>query len=164
MAWEVEIKQERRLCTVRGDHGYFHTWEHYSKPLPASPLIGGEPAGVFSKIFGIVEFEDGVKRVDPTDIKFCDEENAMLSWFNKHPNIPDCNDCGYLNHTEEEQQAYGANSYKKDHRCKCYEMPVYHRANSRNHNSYIYPCEECRKDNFVNYYDCESSKCNKKGE
>lgn len=160
----MEIKQERRLCTVNGITGYFHTWEHYSKPLPASPLIGGEPAGVFSKIFGIVEFEDGVKRIDPTDIKFCDEENAMLSWFNKHPNIPDCNDCGYLNHTEEEQQAYGANSYKKDHRCKCYEMPVYHRANSRNHNSYIYPCEECRKDNFVNYYDCESSKCNKKGE
>lgn len=78
--------------------------------------------------------------------------------------IPDCNNCGYLNYTEEEQQAYGANSYMKDHRCKCYERPVYHRANSRNHDSYIYPCEECKEDNFVNYYDCESSKCNKKGE
>ena len=152
MAWEIEIKQERRLCTVRGDHGYFHTWEHYTNC--------SEQSGVY----GIVEFEDGVRRVNPILIKFCDEEHEMLSWFNKHPNIPDCNDCGYLNHTEEEQQAYGANSYKKDHRCKCYEMPVYHRANSRNHNSYIYPCEECRKDNFVNYYDCESSKCNKKGE
>ena len=78
--------------------------------------------------------------------------------------IPDCNDCGYLNYTEEEQQAYGTNSYKSDHRCKCYERPVYHRTNSKNHNSYIYPCEECQKDNFVNYYDCESSKCNTKGE
>lgn len=78
--------------------------------------------------------------------------------------VPDCNDCGYLNYTEEEQQAYGINSYKKDHRCKCYDRPVYHRTNSRTHDSYIYPCEECKKDSFVNYFDCESSNCNKKGE
>lgn len=80
--------------------------------------------------------------------------------------VPDCNDCGYLNYTEEEQQAYGINSYNKDHRCKCYDRPVYHyhRANSRKHNRYIHPCEECKKDSFVNYFDCESSKCNKKGE
>lgn len=34
-----------RLCKVGEKLGYFHTWEHYSKPLPASPLIGGEPQG-----------------------------------------------------------------------------------------------------------------------
>ena len=79
----MEIKQERRLCTVNGEVGYFHTWEQYSKPLEASPLVGGAPAGIFSKIFGIVEFEDGIRRVDPTGIKFCDEENEMLSMFNK---------------------------------------------------------------------------------
>ena len=78
--------------------------------------------------------------------------------------VPDCNECGYLNFTEKEQQLYGLNSYKKDHRCKCYERPVYHRENSRDHDPYIHPCYECLKDNFVNYYDCESSKCNKKGE
>lgn len=83
MAWEMEIKQERRLCTVNGETGYFHTWEHYSKPVPASPLVGGEPAGVYSIVHGIVEFEDGVRRVDPTKIKFCDEENKMLSVFIK---------------------------------------------------------------------------------
>lgn len=66
--------------------GYFHAWEHYSKPLEASPLIGGAPAGVFSKIFGIVEFSDGVRRVDPTDICFCDEENQMLSEMEKFEN------------------------------------------------------------------------------
>lgn len=82
MAWEMEIKQERRLCKVKEEPGYFHAWENYSKPLAASPMIGGEPAGVFSKIFGIVEFEDGVRRVDPTEIKFCDEENEMLSVLN----------------------------------------------------------------------------------
>lgn len=78
--------------------------------------------------------------------------------------VPDCNDCGYLNYTEKEQQLYGLNSYKKDHRCKCYDRPVYHGANSQNHGPYICPCDECQKDNFVNYFDCESSKCNKKGE
>ena len=30
-------------------------------------------------MFGIVEFSDGVRRVDPTEIVFCDEENKMLS-------------------------------------------------------------------------------------
>lgn len=83
MAWKMAVKQERRLCTVKGETGYFHAWENYSKPLAASPMIGGEAAGVFSKIFGIVEFGDGVRRVDPTEIKFCDEENAMLSVFNR---------------------------------------------------------------------------------
>lgn len=78
-----KIEWHTRMCTVRGKVGYFHTWEMYSKPLEASPLRGGAPAGVFSKVFGIVEFEDGVKRVDPTDIKFCDEENASLSMFNR---------------------------------------------------------------------------------
>lgn len=83
MSWDMEIKQERRLCKVDGEYGYFHTWEHYSTPLEASPMIGGAPAGVFSKIFGIVEFRDGVQRVDPSGIKFCDEENEMLSVYNK---------------------------------------------------------------------------------
>ena len=78
-----KIEQHTRMCTVNGQTGYFHTWETYSKPLEASPLRGGAPAGVFSKVFGIVEFKDGVRRVDPTDIKFCDEENASLSMFNK---------------------------------------------------------------------------------
>lgn len=82
----MEIKQERRLCTVNGETGYFHTWEHYSKPLEASPMIGGHPGGVFSKIFGIVEFEDGIRRVDPNEIKFCDEENDMLKLYNERNN------------------------------------------------------------------------------
>lgn len=71
MAWEVEAKQERRLCTVRGDHGYFHIWENYTNSYGQSG------------VYGLVEFEDGVRRVDPACIKFCDEENEMLSVFNK---------------------------------------------------------------------------------
>lgn len=74
----MQMEWKTRLCQVGEKIGYFHTWEHYSKPLEASPLMGGASAGVFSKIFGIVEFSDGVRRIDPTDIRFCDEENDML--------------------------------------------------------------------------------------
>ncbi len=75
---KINMELETRLCVVNGEVGYFHVWEFYSKPLPASPLVGGEPAGVFSKMFGIVEFKDSVKRVDPTEIMFRDETNDML--------------------------------------------------------------------------------------
>lgn len=75
----MTVEWNTRLCTVDGNPGYFHTWEHYSKPLPASPLVGGEPACVFSKVFGIVELSDGVHRIDPIEIKFCDEEHAALN-------------------------------------------------------------------------------------
>lgn len=76
----IEIRHERRLCKVKGKLGYFHTWEHFSKPVEASPLKGGAPAGVISSTFGIVEFANPSKvaRVYPYDIVFVDEENAML--------------------------------------------------------------------------------------
>lgn len=72
-----------RLCKVRGEYGYFHTWEHYSKPLPESPFIGGEPAGVLSQVFGIVEFKDRVHRVEPTSIEFVDD-NTFLAKVEKY--------------------------------------------------------------------------------
>lgn len=79
----IEVHFETRLCKVNDMFGYFQTWEYYSKPLPESPLRGGAPAGVFSKVFGIVEFPDGVKRVDPTDIQFCDETHESICMWNK---------------------------------------------------------------------------------
>ncbi len=66
---DIEVRWETRLCTVDGETGYFHTWEHFSK------------SGVMSIVSGIVEFEDGVRRVDPTQIKFCDEQNEILRAF-----------------------------------------------------------------------------------
>lgn len=80
----MNIEWTTRLCTVGDRTGYFHCWEYFSKPLEASPLLGGAPAGVFSKVFGIVEFADGVERVDSADIHFCDEENEMLKSFPRH--------------------------------------------------------------------------------
>lgn len=79
----MQMEWKTRLCRVGEKLGYFHVWEHYSKPLEASPMIGGAPAGVFSKIFGVVEFSDGVRRVDPSEIVFYDEENQILSEMEK---------------------------------------------------------------------------------
>ena len=77
-----EIKWETRLCEVNGELGYFHCWEHWSNVIDTSPLRGGHPGGQIGQVHGIIEFTDGVRRVDPSKIKFCDEENE-----------PPCDEC-----------------------------------------------------------------------
>ena len=79
---DIEVKPETRLCKVGDEYGYFHIWEQYSVPIPESPLIGGAPAGVVAQVFGIVEFADGVKRVQPYEIIFCDEQSITLVQLN----------------------------------------------------------------------------------
>lgn len=81
---DVTVRPELRSCTVNGEHGYFHCWEHFSQPIGASPFVGGAPAGVVSKVYGIVEFADGVRHVEPSTIKFCDETNSYLQEMKKH--------------------------------------------------------------------------------
>lgn len=44
----------------------------------------GKAAKPLGQVYGIVEFKDGVRRVDPVSIKFCDEENAILCEMAKH--------------------------------------------------------------------------------
>ena len=81
------VQPERRICTVGRKNprtGYFHCCEHFSKPVPAGLTVDSTPAGVISYVVGIVEFADGVERVDPTDIKFCDEDNAYLQMLEKY--------------------------------------------------------------------------------
>lgn len=73
---------ELRLCEVNGEIGYFHCWEHWSNVVDASPMIGGHPGGTVSTVCGIVEFSNGVQRIDPTEILFCDEKNAALNEIN----------------------------------------------------------------------------------
>ena len=65
----------------------------------------------------------------------------------------DCNKCEYLNITETEQN-YIRKVLKKtfDHTCTKYNKRVFHNHNgfemrTKNHSSYIYPCEECLKEN-----------------
>ena len=79
---DIEVKRETRLCKVGDEYGYFHIWEQYSVPIPESPLIGGGPAGVIAQVFGIVEFADGVRRVQPYEIIFCDEQSRFLAQLN----------------------------------------------------------------------------------
>lgn len=80
----VTVCNELRLCKVLGEFGYFHCWEHFSQPVPAGATIGSPPAGVVSYVIGIVEFENGIRRVDPVSIQFCDETHATLCAWNKH--------------------------------------------------------------------------------
>lgn len=81
------VEWETRLCEVNGKIGYFHTWEHWSNVVDASLLRGGHPGGQVGQVFGIVEFQDGVRRVDPMKIKFCDETNAILKDFDEMKRI-----------------------------------------------------------------------------
>lgn len=81
---QMNVEFPTRLCEVNGKLGYFHRWEQWSKIVDASPLRGGHPGGQNGQVFGIVEFEDGVRRVGPSSIKFCDEENAILCEMAKH--------------------------------------------------------------------------------
>lgn len=79
-----EIRWETRLCKVKGELGYFHLWEQWSNVVGESALRGGHPGGQVGQVYGIVEFADGVRRVDPVNIIFCDEASAMLSEMAKH--------------------------------------------------------------------------------
>lgn len=78
-----EIKWETRFCEVNGEFGYFHCWEHWANVVGASALRGGHPGGQVGQVYGIVEFPGRVRRVDPTKIKFCDEQNTILCEMNK---------------------------------------------------------------------------------
>ena len=81
--FEIPIKQATRSCMVEGRPGYFHLWEQFSTVVPPSPMVGGPPGGTVSSVYGIVEFSDGVKRVDPIHIIFTDEDNSYLSAYEK---------------------------------------------------------------------------------
>ena len=77
-----KIHWQTRSCEVNGRYGEFHTWEQFSEVIEPSPLRGGHPGGVFSRVYGIVEFEDGIERVDPIKIHFCDEEHQSIVLVN----------------------------------------------------------------------------------
>ena len=82
-SFELQFKQQTRSCMVDGRPGEFHLWEQYSEPIGASAMVGGHPAGVVSRVYGIVEFSDGVKRIDPCYIEFADEDHDSLCIYEK---------------------------------------------------------------------------------
>lgn len=77
---QLEILHERRLVELPdGSLGYFHCWEHYSRPIDPSPLIGGGPGGTFSEYYALIEKSDGVVyRFEHGGFRFVDEEHEML--------------------------------------------------------------------------------------
>ena len=79
------LTPELRLCEVKvnGEIGYFHCWEHWANVVEPGIGVGSHPGGQVARVHAIVEFKDGVKRVDPSYIKFCDETNDVLKEFNK---------------------------------------------------------------------------------
>lgn len=62
------IKQERRLCIVGDELGYFQCWD--------DTMPGGVQA--------VVEFPDCVRHVLISDIAFCDEISASLRALNEY--------------------------------------------------------------------------------
>ena len=82
---DITVKKELRLCKVGGEVGYFHCWEQYGDVFFPSLKFDShpDPGGQYSRVFGIVEFYDQIKRVDPTKIQFVDETHERLLEYSK---------------------------------------------------------------------------------
>lgn len=63
--FNCEIKWATRLCEVDGKRG-------------------GHPGGQVGQVYGIVEFPEEVRRVEPYEIHFKDEINDVLRAINEH--------------------------------------------------------------------------------
>lgn len=90
-----------RNCEVtimgEAEPALFHRWCEEIKPVSASPMIGGAPAGHFRHIFALVELCDGSCRlVDPHVVRFTRPERICRnlnpdSYRNFH-----CSLCGEM--------------------------------------------------------------------
>ena len=62
----------------------------------------------------------------------------------------DCNNCANLNMTEYEQRKLKDN--RKRHICNFYKRQVkHHIVNGMNHKFKLYPCEECKNENYIRF-------------
>lgn len=75
---DITVKKERRLCKVGEEFGYFHCWEQYADVISPGLMVGSNPGGQYSRVFGIVEFDDRVTHIEPSKIKFVDEVHDVL--------------------------------------------------------------------------------------
>lgn len=78
---EFTITHERRDCVVNGKVGCFCCWEQWADVIEPSPMTGGHPGGQLAAVYAIVEFDDGVRRVNIADIQFTDEIHKSLEWM-----------------------------------------------------------------------------------
>lgn len=58
----------------------------------------------------------------------------------------DCNNCKNLNMTEKEQL-----DKRRYHICLKYNKRVFHNTSNPKHKSTLYPCGDCRCDNYESY-------------
>ena len=74
IAGEITVSNSQyRPCFVDGKKALFHTWVHWSEPIPPSALAGGHNGGVAQGAYAIVEYEDGtVGEVPPRAVRFAD--------------------------------------------------------------------------------------------
>lgn len=75
---DIVVKKELRLCKIGKELGYFHCWGQYGDIIFPGIMVGSNPGGQYSRVFGIVEFDDRIERVDPTKIQFVDETHNYL--------------------------------------------------------------------------------------
>lgn len=75
---DITIKKELRLCKVGKELGYFHCREQYDDVISPGLTVGSHPGGQYSRVFGIIEFDDRIERVNPTKIQFVDEIHSYL--------------------------------------------------------------------------------------
>lgn len=80
---DITVKKELRLCKVGETLGYFHCWEQYGDVISPGIAVGSHPGGQYSRVFGIVEFDDRVMRIEPSKIKFIDEVHNYLHEYSK---------------------------------------------------------------------------------
>ena len=80
---DITVKKELRLCKVGEKLGYFHCWEQYGDVIFPGIAVGSHPGGQYSRVFGIVEFDDRVSRIEPSKIKFVDEVHDCLRAYSK---------------------------------------------------------------------------------
>lgn len=80
---DITIKKELRLCKVGEKLGYFHCWEQYGDVIFPGIAVGSPPGGQYSRVFGIVEFDDRVSRIEPSKIKFVDETHDILRVYSE---------------------------------------------------------------------------------
>lgn len=66
----------------------------------------------------------------------------------------DCNNCRWLDLTEEEQQELGDRCHRY-HWCTYYRKRVYHQTNNLIHNPRLYPCKKCEKEKYGHYMERE---------
>ena len=76
---DITVKKELRLCKVNKELGYFHCWEQYADVIAPGLAVGSHLGGQYSRIYGIIEFDDRIERVDPSNIQFVDETHTFLN-------------------------------------------------------------------------------------